>query len=101
MASRQDRIRAVLNAAFAPTHLDVADDSARHAGHAGATAGGETHYTVRMISTAFSGQSRLTRSRAVHAALQDEFLDGLHALSLDLRSPAEASQRVAAKFVSK
>ena len=43
-----------------------------------------------MTSTAFSGQSRLIRSRAVHAALQGEFLDGLHALSLDLRSPAES-----------
>ena len=90
MPLRQDRIRAALDAAFAPTELDVVDDSLRHAGHAGATAGGETHYSVRMVSAAFSGQSRLIRSRAVHDALQDEFRDGLHALSLVLRSPAEA-----------
>ncbi len=87
---RQDRIRAALHAAFSPTELDVVDDSLRHAGHAGATEGGETHYTVRMVSAAFSGQSRLARSRAVHDALQSEFRDGLHALSLVLRSPAEA-----------
>lgn len=85
--SRSDRIAAALAAAFAPQSLRVVDDSAQHAGHAGATAGGETHYTVEMVSAAFAGQARLARSRAVHAALQAEFDSGLHALSLRLDTP--------------
>ncbi len=90
MTSRHERLHAALTAAFAPTMLDISDDSARHAGHQGATPGGETHYTVRMVSSAFAGQSRLARSRAVHQVLDGEFRDGLHALSLVLQSPTEA-----------
>ena len=89
MTSRQERLRAALTAAFSPTMLEIADDSARHAGHQGSAPGGETHYTVRMVSAAFAGQSRLARSRAVHSALDGEFRDGLHALSLVLQSPTE------------
>ena len=62
---------------------------ARHAGHAGAAPGGETHYRVLMVSGDFRGQSRLARSRRVHAALGGEFAAGLHALSLNLRTPEE------------
>ena len=76
--------------AFGPTALDVVDDSAQHAGHAGASAGGETHYTIRMVSAAFTGQSRVSRSRSVHAHLGQEFATGLHALTLVLRAPGEA-----------
>jgi BolA family transcriptional regulator, general stress-responsive regulator len=90
MQNRQNRLRAVLEAAFAPLVLEIVDDSARHAGHAGAQPGGETHYSIRIVSAAFAGQSRVARSRAVHAVLADEFRDGLHALSLTLHSPAEA-----------
>ena len=89
MMTRQDRLRATLAAAFAPTRLDVVDDSAQHAGHAGATVGGETHYTVRMVSADFAGLNRVARSRAVHAAVDAEFKTGLHALSLVLRTPEE------------
>ena len=90
MTTRKDRLQAVLTAAFAPTSLEVTDDSSRHAGHSGSAPGGETHYTVRMVSAMFAGQSRLMRSRAVHESVVDEFRDGLHALSLVLRSPNEA-----------
>ncbi len=89
--SRAARIEAVLAAAFVPVHLTVTDDSARHAGHAGAQPGGQTHFTVLMISTAFQGQNRVARSRSVHAALADEFASGLHALALTLRTPEEAA----------
>ena len=89
MLTRQDRLRAALTAAFTPDLLEIVDDSARHAGHSGAAAAGETHYSVRMVSNAFAGQSRVARSRAVHAAVDFEFRDGLHALSLVLRSPSE------------
>lgn len=69
--------------------LRVQDDSARHAGHAGAAAGGQTHYSVLLVSDSFRGQSRVARSRAVHAALEAEFAGGLHALALRLRTPEE------------
>lgn len=90
--SRADRIRATLEAAFAPAQVVVQDDSARHAGHAGARPQGETHYTVAVVSPAFAGRSRVDRSRAVHAALEVEFSHGLHALSLRLMTPEEAAR---------
>jgi BolA protein len=89
--SRAARIQARLAADFAPLHLAVSDDSARHAGHAGAQPGGQTHYSVLLVSAVFRGQSRVARSRAVHAALAEEFAGGLHALALTLRTPEEAA----------
>ena len=91
MPSRAARLEAVLSQAFSPTLLRVVDDSARHAGHAGARPGGETHYNVVLVSEAFRGMSRVARSRAVHAAVAVEFAGGMHALSLILRTPEENS----------
>ena len=91
MTNRAERIRAALEAAFAPAEVDVTDDSARHAGHAGARPGGQTHYSVAVVSPAFAGLTRVARSRAVHDALAAEFADGLHALALRLRTPEEAA----------
>ena len=91
--SRADRLHATLTAAFAPTVLEVKDDSARHAGHSGAPAGGQSHYNVLLVSAAFQGVSRVARSRAVHSALAAEFgpaeAGGMHALALTLRTPEE------------
>ena len=91
-AGRAARIEATLRAAFAPATLRVTDDSAHHAGHAGAAPGGQTHYSVLMVAEAFHGQTRIARSRAVHAALEREFADGLHALALTLRTPEEQAR---------
>ena len=90
--SRTARLESVLTRAFSPTLLRVQDDSARHAGHAGAREGGETHYNVLLVSPAFQGMSRVARSRAVHAALEAEFAGGLHALALTLRTPEEVAR---------
>jgi BolA protein len=90
MSPRADRIHAALTQRFAPLRLEVVDDSHRHAGHAGAAPGGETHYSVLLVSEAFTGMNRVARSRAVHEALAAEFAGGLHALALTLRAPAEA-----------
>jgi len=89
--SRASRIEAQLRVRLAPTELALEDESARHAGHAGAAPGGETHYRLRMIAAAFEGLSRIDRQRLVNEALRGEFESGLHALSLDLKTPAEAS----------
>jgi BolA protein len=86
-----DTIRQKLEAAFAPKELVVADDSAKHAGHSGARPGGETHFTVRVISEAFEGVSRVERQRRVYAALAEELKPNrVHALALATLTPAEA-----------
>ncbi|HEY0106746.1 MAG TPA: BolA family protein [Rhizomicrobium sp.] len=88
-----DTIRAKLEAAFAPTALEIADDSAKHAGHRGARPGGETHYSVRVVSEAFAGLSRVERQRRVYAALAEELKpDRIHALALTTLTPAEMWQ---------
>ena len=89
MESRATRLEAVLTRAFSPILLRVVDDSALHAGHAGSQPGGETHYSVLIVSEAFRGMNRVARSRAVHAVLEAEFAGGMHALSLALRTPDE------------
>lgn len=89
---RATRLRTLLEAAFAPARVVVTDDSHRHAGHAGAAPGGETHYAVAVVAEAFAGRSRVERSRAAHAALAAEFGTGLHALSLRLLTPEEAAR---------
>ncbi len=91
-----DSIRGKLTAAFAPVALDVTDESAKHAGHGGATRGdgsrGETHFHVRIVSEAFAGVNRVERQRRVHAALAAELHGPVHALSLNLLTPAEAAR---------
>ena len=89
MNTRQERLHAALTTQFRPTAITVADDSAQHAGHSGAAAGGETHYSVHMVSADFAGLSRVARSRAVHQAVAAEFQSGLHALALKLQAPGE------------
>jgi stress-induced morphogen len=89
MTRRADRIEAIVRDQLDPTLVMVEDESARHAGHAGAQPGGETHYNVLVVAPAFAGQTRVARSRTVHALLAAEFAAGLHALSLTLRTPEE------------
>jgi BolA family transcriptional regulator, general stress-responsive regulator len=88
--SRASRIKAALEAQLEPAALELVDDSARHAGHAGARPGGETHYRLSLVSPLFEGLSRIARQRLVNDALAGEFAAGLHALSLELKTPAEA-----------
>src|ERR1700744_5881416 len=89
--SRAERMHMTLSKTFSPTFLLIEDESARHAGHAGAQAGGQTHFNVLLVTTAFNGMTRVARSRAVHAALDSEFgpaeRGGMHALALTLRTP--------------
>jgi BolA family transcriptional regulator, general stress-responsive regulator len=76
-----------LSQVFSPSQLDVIDDSAKHAGHAGASPEGETHYMVKIVSQTFDGMSRVAMQRAVNAALKEEFDRGLHALSIKAAAP--------------
>ncbi len=77
-----DEMRFRLDAAFAPTRLEIIDDSERHRGHAGFREGGETHWRVTIEAAAFDSMSRLERHRAVHGALGPEIVSKIHALEL-------------------
>ena len=86
--TRKQKMIASLIECFNPTLIDVRDDSHKHAGHAGVQgSAGETHFHIRMESIAFEGLSLLNRHRLVNECLQALFDEGLHALSLDLKSP--------------
>jgi BolA family transcriptional regulator, general stress-responsive regulator len=83
-----ERIRNKL-ATLQPTRLDIHDDSARHAGHAGARPGGESHLRLEIVSSAFAGESRVVRQRRVYELLADELRAGVHALQLTTLTPDE------------
>ncbi len=82
-------IRAVLEAAFAPTHLEIRDDSHRHAGHAGAR-DGRGHFSVAIVSDAFSGMNAVARHRAIYAAVGELMTTDIHALAIKAQTPDEA-----------
>jgi BolA protein len=88
-------IRDKLTSAFAPVALEVRDESARHAGHAGATrddgSHGETHFHVKLVSASFEGLSRVERQRRVYDALKEELAGPVHALSLSALTPREVA----------
>ncbi len=84
-----DRIHAKLTAALHPTRLVIHDESHRHAGHAGARPEGETHFRIEIVSSAFTGESRVARQRRVYALLAEELSERVHALALTTRTPEE------------
>ena len=81
------QLRGALEQAFAPTTLEILDDSAAHAGHPGASAGG--HYRVTLVAEAFRGRSRLERHRLVYAAVAPLLSGAVHALNIVARAPDE------------
>lgn len=85
----RDRITNKLNDAFAPQQLSVIDESHLHEGHAGHRAGGETHFRVEIMSSAFAGKSRIDRHRMINAALASELADRVHALAIKAAAPDE------------
>ncbi|MGM9481293.1 BolA family protein [Roseateles sp. NT4] len=76
-----------LRAELAPLELHIRDDSAQHAGHAGAREGG--HFHVAVVSDRFTGLQRLARHRLVYHCLSDLMQRGIHALAIDARAPGE------------
>nr|WP_297527188.1 BolA family protein [Thiohalobacter sp.] len=86
--TRVNMIRERLQAALAPESIDIQDDTAKHAGHAGARGGGG-HFIVRIVSTAFAGKTPVQRHRMVFEALGDAMQTEIHALSIDARTPDE------------
>jgi BolA protein len=83
-----DALMQALTAELAPTRLELVDDSAAHAGHAGAKAG--AHFNLRIVSARFAGLPRVSRHRLVYDALRPWMAEGIHALAIDARTPDEA-----------
>lgn len=86
----RDTIIKKLATAFAPATLDVVDESHRHEGHAGHREGGETHFSVYIVSEAFRGKSRLECHRMVNETLSAELKGGVHALAIQASAPGDA-----------
>jgi BolA protein len=82
----RDAIVAKLSAKFAPTHLEVIDESSRHKGHAGSRPEGESHFRVRFSSPALTG-TRVMQHRAIMETLDAEIKGGVHALAIEVISP--------------
>lgn len=82
-------MRQLLTAAFAPTELQIINDSATHRGHSGDDGSGESHFTIVIESAGFAGVSRLQRQRLVNAALGDIPGNRVHALAIKARAPGE------------
>ena len=82
-----EAIEAALRAALQPTAIEVRDDSHLHAGHAGAGEG--SHWRVRIVSARMAGLTRPARHRLVYDSLSALMPQGIHALAIEARSPAE------------
>lgn len=93
LGSRGMRIKEILDKELNPVELEVEDVSYQHAGHAAVrgSAGddGETHFNLRIVSDAFQGKSLVKRHRLIYDLLQEELKNGLHALSIVAKTPAE------------
>lgn len=89
MNDRVTQIEQCLRAALSPQRLEIADESAKHAGHAGARDGGG-HFDVTIVSTQFAGKSLLQRHRLVYDALGENMRKDIHALSIHALTPDEA-----------
>ena len=79
-----------LNSALSPTKIELVDDSEQHRGHGGYNPAGESHFTLRIESSAFAGKSRVERQRMVYAALGELMDSRVHALSIKANAAGEA-----------
>lgn len=89
MTEMRDQLRSALERELSPLSLQIIDDSALHAGHAGAREGG--HFTIDVVSGVFRGRPQLERHRLVYAAVAPLMGRGVHALSIRAHSPEEIS----------
>ena len=87
-AARAARIRDLLNAALAPSVLELTDESALHAGHAGAASGG-SHFRVKIVSPRFEGQRLVMRHRLVYDSVHEMMHTEIHALAITALAPSE------------
>lgn len=91
MNDRLEKIRARLDATFSPAQCQLTDESALHAGHAGAASGGG-HYRLHLVSAVFEGKNRINRHRLVYDCLRDMMDKDLHAIAITALAPSEVSK---------
>jgi len=91
VSTRSGHIRNILQQKLKPQTIEITDDSARHAGHAGARESGGGHFSIDIVSGDFAGLTRIQRHRMVYEALKDEFGPMIHALSIQAMSPEEGN----------
>jgi BolA protein len=89
IVSVKNSIQQKLTRAFKPESLSIVDESHLHAGHAGSRPGGETHFRVTLVSTAFAGKGRVERHRMVNQVLSEELAGPVHALAVHPSAPGE------------
>jgi BolA protein len=89
MSTRIEQIRARLEQGLEPIHLELFDDSAAHAGHAGARQSGGGHFSAIVVAKSFAGQSLVARHRLVYQALGDLMQTDIHAFSMKVYAPDE------------
>jgi BolA protein len=89
-AQRVEKIRQMLTAQLAPVSLEIRDDSAKHAGHAGALEGG--HFSIMVVSERFAGCTRLQRHQLVYEAVAPLMRTDIHALSIQAHTPQEQTR---------
>jgi BolA protein len=75
--------------ALEPLEIELVDESERHAGHAGAAPGGQTHWRLSIVSSRFAGKPTVARHRMVYEALGELMQHPIHALAISARSPEE------------
>ena len=88
-AERLEMIRSRLTQALQPAELEIIDESARHAGHAGAASGGG-HFIVNIVAAAFNDKTLIQRHRLVYDAVDDTMHTEIHALSIQAKTPQES-----------
>ena len=76
--------------ALAPVRMELVDESAKHAGHAGAAPGGNTHWNLAIVSAAFIGKPVVARHRMIYLALGELMQNPIHALTISARAPGES-----------
>jgi BolA family transcriptional regulator, general stress-responsive regulator len=87
------RMARKLDKAFTPSLLEIKDDSASHAGHAGQHPQGESHFSIKIVSPAFANMSHVARHREIYRVLAEEIKERVHALSLQVLTPDEYTHR--------
>lgn len=90
LGNRGQRITEILKRELQPFELEVEDVSYQHAGHAGVRgSNGETHFNLKVVSKEFEGKSLVKRHRLIYSLLDNELQSGLHALSIEAKTPSE------------
>jgi BolA protein len=89
-----DKIRKKMQEAFSPACLEIVDESALHAGHAGARPEGESHFRLLIVAEMFIDRGRLERQRMIYQALGDLMATDIHALSIKALTPDEAASSI-------